>query len=87
MKNEEVGAAWLFLYPSAFSGQHCPRRVASELKKPGVLARIAFDENLAHDKERINTCLDPRPDARPGLVLMIRGMPLPPILPAAVAVH
>ena len=61
MKNEELGVAWLIFYPSVFRVQRCPRRVVSELKKPGVFARMAFAENLTHCKERIDTTPQPSP--------------------------
>ncbi len=35
--------------------------VVIELKKPGVLARAAFDENLTHYRERIDTSPQPSP--------------------------
>jgi hypothetical protein len=43
------------LLHSSFCLQPCPRLVVIELKKPGVPARAAFDENLTHRAERIVT--------------------------------
>jgi len=62
MKNEEVEAA--AVPPSTFILHPCPNPVVIELKKPGLPARAAFDENLTHYQERIDTSPQPSPRSK-----------------------